>query len=71
MSFLTACKQSTALLRNTGVLTVARLARSLSTEVPKASTETSAKASDAGDLTVQPTRDVLVADVISGAPSAL
>ncbi|PPR04091.1 hypothetical protein CVT24_010664 [Panaeolus cyanescens] len=71
MSFLTACKQSSALLRNTGAPSIACLARSLSTEAPKTATETPAKASDTGDLTVQPTRDVLVADVISGAPNEL
>lgn len=72
MSLLRVCRPSASALRIARAPTLTHLARNAST-----STETPATAEKQlqdktvekpGDLAVQPVRDVMVADVISGAP---
>ncbi|KAF8798978.1 hypothetical protein BYT27DRAFT_7121886 [Phlegmacium glaucopus] len=66
MSIFRVCTRSSLVLRRTGFSVSGQLSRYNSTEaVP--STESKAD----GEITIQPTRDVLVADVISGAPGEL
>jgi len=65
MSLLRSCTQSASILRRSGISSVPQLSRYVTTEpLEKKGEEKS------GDIAIPPTRDVLVADVISGAPCA-
>ncbi|KIM43406.1 hypothetical protein M413DRAFT_444233 [Hebeloma cylindrosporum] len=69
MSLLRSCTQSASILRRSGVLSAPQIARYVSTEPAQAVEKKGEEKS--GDIAIPPTRDVLVADVISGAPSEL
>ena len=64
MSIFRACTRSSLISKRTGFLISGQLSRYNSTE---ATPKVESKADK--EITIQPTRDVLVADVISGAPS--
>lgn len=66
MSIFRACTRSPLISKRTGILILGRLSRYNSTE---ATPGAESKADSDKGITIQPTRDVLVADVISGAPS--
>jgi len=68
MSLLRSCAQSASILRRSGVSAAPQLARYASTE-PAQAVEKKGEEKP-GDIAIPPTRDVLVADVISGAPCA-
>jgi NADH dehydrogenase (ubiquinone) Fe-S protein 4 len=68
MSLLRSCTQSASILRRSGISGVPQLARYVSTEPAQAVEKKGEEKS--GDIAIPPTRDVLVADVISGAPRA-
>jgi NADH dehydrogenase (ubiquinone) Fe-S protein 4 len=65
MSIFRACTRSSLISKRTGILISGRLSRYNSNEATPISVESKADK----EITIQPTRDVLVADVISGAPS--
>ncbi|KAF5315108.1 hypothetical protein D9619_007376 [Psilocybe cf. subviscida] len=67
MSLLRSCTQSASILRRSGLTAAPTLARTLATDA----SATTPESKESGDIAIQPTRDVLVADVISGAPSEL
>ncbi|KAJ3506560.1 hypothetical protein NLJ89_g6802 [Agrocybe chaxingu] len=69
MSLLCASKQSASLLRTARLPIASHFSRYVSTGAGNAAEKKTEEKS--GDIAVQPTRDVLVADVISGAPSEL
>ena len=66
MSIFRACTRSSLISKRTGILISGQLSRYTSTEATP-----SAEGKTDGEITIQPTRDVLVADVISGAPGML
>ncbi|KAF8957246.1 ETC complex I subunit conserved region-domain-containing protein [Flammula alnicola] len=70
MSLLRSCTQSASIARRTVLAAAPRLARSVSTEGSAPPAEKK-EAQKSGSIAIQPTRDVLVADVISGAPGEL
>ena len=64
MSIIRACTRSPLISKRTVILISGQLSRYNSTEAtPSAGSKVDK------EITIQPTRDVLVADVISGAPS--
>lgn len=63
MSMFRACTRSSLISRRTGLSISQQIFRYTSTEA----TPTAEKKAN-GEITIPPTRDVLVADVISGAP---
>ena len=63
MSLFRACTRSSLNSKRTGFFISGRLSRYTSTEATP-----SAEGKADGEITIAPTRDVLVADVISGAP---
>ena len=65
MSIFRACTRSSLISRRTGLSILGQLSR-YTTEAAS-----SAESTADGEITIQPTRDVLVADVISGAPGIL
>jgi NADH dehydrogenase (ubiquinone) Fe-S protein 4 len=65
MSIFRACTRSSFISKRTGFLISGQLSRYTSTEA----TPSAESKADREITTIQPTRDVLVADVISGAPS--
>ena len=67
MSMLRACTHSASTAKRSWIASTPRLSRSLATDTPSPAENADDKKS--GDIAVQPPRDVLVADVISGAPS--
>jgi len=63
MSIFRACTRSSLISRRTGFSISGQFSRYNSTEAaPRAESKAD------GEITIQPTRDVMVADVISGAP---
>ena len=64
MSIFRACTRSSIISKRTGFLISGQLSRYTSTEATS-----SAVGKADGEIAIPPTRDVLVADVISGAPS--
>lgn len=64
MSIFRACTRSSVVSKRTGFSVLGQLHRYNSTEATP-----SAENKADGKIAIQPTRDVLVADVISGAPS--
>ncbi|KAF9533165.1 NADH-ubiquinone oxidoreductase 21kDa subunit [Crepidotus variabilis] len=72
MSLLRVAQQSTSILRTARLTSLSQFTRNASTETPASvAKELEKKGEPTGDLTVQPVRDVMVADVISGAPTEL
>ena len=63
MSILRACTRSSLISKHVGLSISGQLSRYTSTEATP-----SAESNADREITIQPTRDVLVADVISGAP---
>ncbi|KDR82834.1 hypothetical protein GALMADRAFT_238437 [Galerina marginata CBS 339.88] len=68
MTLLRACTSSAPILKRSVVRISPILARNATTDTTPIEKK---KEEKSGDIAVQPTRDVLVADVISGAPSEL
>jgi NADH dehydrogenase (ubiquinone) Fe-S protein 4 len=66
MSIFRACTRSSLISKRTRVLISGQLSRYNSNE---ATVTPSVESKADKEITIQPTRDVLVADVISGAPS--
>lgn len=68
MSMLRACSRSASTAQRSWIASTPRLTRGVATDAPTPAENKDDKKS--GDIAVQPARDVMVADVISGAPSA-
>ena len=66
MSIFRACTRSSLISKRTGFFISGHLSRYTSTEATP-----SAESKADREIIIQPSRDVLVADVISGAPSML
>ncbi|KJA17999.1 hypothetical protein HYPSUDRAFT_45722 [Hypholoma sublateritium FD-334 SS-4] len=69
MSMLRACSRSTLAAQRSWIASTPSLTRGVATDAPTPVENKDDKKS--GDIAVQPARDVMVADVISGAPNEL
>ncbi|PPQ91698.1 hypothetical protein CVT25_012911 [Psilocybe cyanescens] len=71
MSLLRICTSTASVSRRSAVQVIPQLSRGVTTEAAPTVVRKDEEKSGLGDIAVQPTRDVLVADVISGAPREL